>query len=233
MTSELIIGISGKAEHGKDTLADAINGELFQFARLTRRNFADALKEDAYEILVHNLRHEGAWRYRWLEDSPDGPMTPLAFINRLKSDPTYGPTIRTFLQVYGATQRAGNPDYWIRRLMEWLEMHKATMARLTYQTRPAVYYNGLIVSDVRYPNEAEHIRALGGLVLRVERFNEDGTPYQNRLSPLAQAHDSETALDDYPHFAYHISNVSGFKIDVPTEVLDYATSQPRADPTRP
>lgn len=228
MTSELIIGISGKAEHGKDTLADAINGELFQFARLTRRNFADSLKEDAYEFLVHNLRHEGAWLYRWLEDSLDGPMTPLDFINSIK----HIPQVRSFLQHYGQAQRAGNPDYWIHRLMEWLKMHKAAMARLTYQTQPPIHYNGLIISDVRYPNEAEHIRALGGMVLRVERFNEDGTPYENRLSPEARAHDSETALDDYPHFAYHIRNVSGFKIDVPTEVLDYATSQPRADPTR-
>lgn len=217
-----IIGISGKAQHGKDTLAAAINGLLFISYRLSRRAFADSLKEDAFDILVHDMRRAGAFDRVWLEEGKEGPIAPIDFINRMKSHPVYGPTMRTFLQVYGATQREAQPDYWIKRLQAWAAMHEEAMGGLCARPNTPLRFNGLIIPDVRYQNEANWIRAQGGLVVRVTRRNEDGSYFQNSLSHEARAHPSETDLDAYPDFDAYVENVSGFKIDVPVNVVDYA-----------
>lgn len=217
-----IIGISGKAQHGKDTLAAAINETLFLSYRLTRRAFADSLKEDAFDILVHDMRHSGAFDRVWLEEGKEEPIARIDFINRMKSHPVYGPTMRTFLQVYGATQREAQADYWIKRLQAWAAMHEEAMGGPRARTNPPLRFNGLIVPDVRYRNEAEWIRGQGGLVLRVTRYDEHGQLYQNNLTAEARAHASECDLDDYERFDYHIENVNGHVIDVPALVVDYA-----------
>jgi hypothetical protein len=50
-----------------------------------------------------------------------------------------------------------------------------------------------IIADVRFPNEAKAIEDANGLLVRLSR------------SPLEDAHDSETALNDYP-FKHHMDN---------------------------
>lgn len=49
-----------------------------------------------------------------------------------------------------------------------------------------------IITDVRFPNEADAILAKGGLVIRVNR---------NSYEPKEEEHRSETALDDYTKFS--------------------------------
>jgi len=50
-----------------------------------------------------------------------------------------------------------------------------------------------VISDVRFPNEVEYIKKLGGIVIRLE-----GDPVKiNKNSKRDKKHISETALDDY------------------------------------
>lgn len=49
-----------------------------------------------------------------------------------------------------------------------------------------------IITDVRFPNEAKAIKDRGGIVIRVNRYDENGMPYKTLNN-----HPSETALDDY------------------------------------
>ena len=49
-----------------------------------------------------------------------------------------------------------------------------------------------IVTDVRFPNEAQAIKDKGGIVIRVNRYDENGMPYKTLNN-----HPSETALDNY------------------------------------
>jgi len=56
----------------------------------------------------------------------------------------------------------------------------------------------IVVSDCRFPNEAELIRVLGGEVWRIERPDLESAP--------RKLHESETSLDKWPHFSRTIQN---------------------------
>ena len=64
------------------------------------------------------------------------------------------------------------------------------------------HYDILFVTDVRFPNEADLIKELGGKMIRVTRRTEVYDTYPNGID----AHASETALDDYPDYDYVLDN---------------------------
>jgi len=79
---------------------------------------------------------------------------------------------RTLLQWWGTEfRRAQDPDYWVKK----------TMARIS-EENPEV----ALISDLRFPNEVEGIRAAGGYVVRVDRVG--------YVSDVPE-HVSEKALD--------------------------------------
>ncbi|GAA0946055.1 hypothetical protein [Actinocorallia libanotica] len=86
---------------------------------------------------------------------------------------------RTFPEVRALLQRTGTEagrgvlgeDVWVNALLG------------PWDGRP------LVVSDVRFPNEAQRVRDLGGVVVRVVRPG---------VEPGRTAHRSETALDEWP-----------------------------------
>ena len=82
---------------------------------------------------------------------------------------------RPFLQWYGTEWRRGcfGGDYWIRQLKQRIELSAAHV---------------IVVPDVRFQNEADLIRDMGGIVVRVERIGES---HEDR-------HASETDLDGCP-----------------------------------
>ena len=53
----------------------------------------------------------------------------------------------------------------------------------------------LVITDVRYPNEAELVKRAGGIMLRVER-----------KTGLEDAHSSENLLDNFEGFDYRLTN---------------------------
>lgn len=60
-----------------------------------------------------------------------------------------------------------------------------------------------IITDVRFQNEAEYIKRVGGIIIRIE-----GDPAKIRLNSTRNLnHPSETSLDDYEHFDELIHNV--------------------------
>jgi len=73
-----------------------------------------------------------------------------------------------------------------------------------------------IVTDVRFPNEAQAIKDRGGIVIRVNRLTEEqkiaslkaraNRPNNAIKLALKNEHPSETALDDYDGFDYVIEN---------------------------
>lgn len=102
---------------------------------------------------------------------------------------------RTLLQQLGTEiirQKMHKPDFHVGRVCEDIEI-------------ASDFVDYVIIDDVRYPNEIYYPLAKFGddkiFTYRVNRINEDGTPYQNSLSEEQKNHLSETALDHFRFFA--------------------------------
>lgn len=134
-----IIGLTGYAQSGKDSVADVLMGRGY-----TRFAFGDVLKAVAY----------GADPFVQLDD---GTFTRLHCVvdeggwdaAKQNSD------VRRFLQRLGTE---GGRAHLGERV--WVE---AVMRQVLGAQSPVV------ISDVRFPNEVAAVKALGGLVARVER----------------------------------------------------------------
>lgn len=186
-----IIGISGKAGSGKDTAAGFIMA-VHPMARKTA--FADDLKLQAIRLWAEDTGR--GWPFSEFIDL----MTPHQLLVQANNLKLGVPAFRTFLQELGQRKRQDEGlDYWINRAFAThVERHG---------DRP------MLVTDVRYQNEAEAIRKRRGLLLRIERPR-----FDNGLSVEQRAHPSETDLDEYEDFNAIIEN-NGDPVDFLSRVL--------------
>lgn len=122
-------------------------------------------------IAEHLAKNYGAMRFSFSDALYD--VARVVFGMREKDAP--------LLQVLGTDVfRRRDEDVWVRTLY-----HKMK------DKRPAL----AVISDVRFPNEADMVHDLGGTLIKVSRFNEDGSPF---VAPDRPAdHPSETGLDNY------------------------------------
>jgi hypothetical protein len=161
----MIIGLSGYAQSGKDTLG-AVLVSNYGFTRFA---FADALKEVVYrlnpfiqwEILVDSA---GPYtKHQRVQDVVDAHGWEMA--KRI-------PEVRRLLQVMGteAGRQVLGDNIWVDTVLNQINGRDA------------------VITDCRFPNEAEAVKARGGYVVRVTRPGVEAV----------NAHPSETALDDYP-----------------------------------
>lgn len=129
----MIIGLSGFARSGKDTVASFMVDH-------SRRAFADKLREAIWRldpIIFDDKRtREVVEEYGW-------EQAKVLF-----------PELRRLLQVFGTEvgRYMIHPDIWVKLATDGLE--------------PT---DNVVFTDVRFPNEALAIKALGGQVWRVNR----------------------------------------------------------------
>lgn len=102
-------------------------------------------------------------------------------------DPYWGKSPRQILQEVGtdALRNHFDDQIWIKSA--WLKIEKALQADV----------GGVVVPDVRFPNEAEFIKSKGGVLWRIDRDIEEDV---NSL------HSSETSMDDYQGWDRVINN---------------------------
>ena len=138
----MLVGFSGKARHGKDTAAGAIEGAQ-------RVAFADSLRRGMAAMF---------------------DLQDCHFSDRLKEEvvDALGASPRELMQAFGQAGRDLVPDLWCR-----VAFQRAN--RLLAEGRDVV------MTDVRYRNEAEGIRARGGVVLQIVR--EDAPEISNPAHP--------------------------------------------------
>lgn len=140
----MIVGITGYARSGKDTLAKSLRLR-HGFRRIA---FADKLKELA-------LGTDPIIYWDELCDIPVHLSTLVAGLgwDRAKEHPE----VRQYLQRLGDGCRiVFGEDVWIR----------ATLPKL-HALQDAGHH--IVYTDVRYPNEADFIRSKGGLIIKVVR----------------------------------------------------------------
>ena len=101
-------------------------------------------------------------------------------------------TVREMLQIIGTDALRNNlhPDTWVNALMCYY---------IPYSVKGSDYeeYPNWIITDMRFPNEMQAVKANGGITIRVVR------PSDKKVS--SDLHPSETALDD-AEFDYEIIN---------------------------
>lgn len=161
----MIIGLSGYAQSGKDTIGSFLVKE-HGFVRFA---FADALKEVVYrlnpivqtEINVDDLgEYVSQDRVRDIVDTYGWEMA-----KRVSE-------VRRLLQVMGteAGRQVLGENIWVDTVLNQVGDQDA------------------VITDCRFPNEAQAVKDRGGFVVRVMR---DGVDAVN-------AHPSETSLDNWP-----------------------------------
>ena len=163
MSSPIFVGIGHVARVGKDTAAEALCRDL----QFQRRSFADPLRDLAYETnpLVTSATRTvntdiGHGRLQWVLNGSGG----------WEQAKNMYPEVRTFLQNLGsAARKTFGEDFWIERLLA-----------------SAKGVDRIVIPDVRHQNEADAIRARGGILIRI-----------NRPGRVAAGHISETALVDF------------------------------------
>lgn len=163
------IGLIGKAQAGKDSVG-AILRESYGYQRVA---FADALKESALRANPLIYPADGWLDYGYCEEA-DLYLADLVHLCGWDAAKVGFPEVRRFLQQHGQAKREHDPEYWIHEAM-----------RVVDDTSEPV-----VVTDVRYRNEAETLAARGFLLVRVVR---PGVP----LGEAYSRHLSETDLDDW------------------------------------
>ena len=155
-----IIGLVGRAGAGKDTVAEILT-EAEDAALIA---FADALRNEIKEAFGVGI--ECMLR----RDEKERPTMSLAiarcadkrFISRMEalSENPFSPrSPREILRLWGTEYRRScdSYTYWIERLQATIDAHIAAGRRI------------LVVTDVRYLNEAIHIQSIGGKLWRIKR----------------------------------------------------------------
>jgi hypothetical protein len=180
-----IIGLTGKAGHGKDTAADLIQ-EAWSQNRGTssaRLAFADALREEVALAFGVDPRmfSDRALKETRLNDLAPKHCLDLGFLAHLQGDgiklfndePL---TPRFVMQRWGTEyRRATDPDYWIHRAM-------AQIADWRWRGMSLV-----VVTDVRFINEAFVLKQAGAQIWRISRpGHPSSTSYNQHASELQQ-----------------------------------------------
>lgn len=141
------IAISGKANSGKNTVANLIINHLDKNARCATLAFADPIKEIIKIMFPHvKKRHlYGSSKYRntIIEGAVDKSGNPL--------------TIRQALIEIGTGMGRGMNSF------VWLDVFEHRFAKLAKRN------DVIIVTDARFPNEISHLKKSGFVLLRVSR----------------------------------------------------------------
>lgn len=191
----MIIGISGLAGSGKDTLADFLVRE-HGYAKLS---FADPMKRFCREVF--DFSEEQLWGPSEKRNAPD-PRYP----REQKVVPPDGGTpftTATFLSPRYALQTLGTewgrdcfPTVWVdyavrtaKKLEEWKGVDYTAQRGIFRSARPEIA--GVAIPDCRFRNEVEAVKRAGGKVVRVVRPGAG-------LSGAAAQHQSEKEMAELP-----------------------------------
>jgi hypothetical protein len=195
----MLIGINGYSGSGKDTV-----GIIIQYLKCTSK------ENVSIEEAIKNYKdHE--W---WLEEKSEWEIKKFA--GKLKDIASHltgydiedfedqefkktllgsewGMTVREFLQKLGtdALRTGLHDDVWVNALM-------ADYKPIEYGDDEQPHLPNWIITDCRFPNEAQVIKDKGGIIIRIDR------PEVSAINN----HSSEVGLDNWK-FDYKIANVSG------------------------
>jgi hypothetical protein len=174
----IVIGVGGRKQHGKDTLANFAIHRLSEMGfKVIKRHFADPLKLECATMLAYELD----------PGNPNYHDRAKDFFREM-NDVTKKEKYRLLLQFWGTEFKRGMvcDSYWIDKMRTQLESDAADGVDVVF------------VPDMRFPNEADLVKALGGYNVRILRPGIDD----------GDGHASEHALDNYEDWDAVVENES-------------------------
>jgi hypothetical protein len=182
----MIIGLSGYARSGKDTVANILV-EKHGYKRIA---FADPIRKLLYEMdpLVPQVYKDSIINYR-LQDLVDSYGW-----DKVKVD---YPEVRRLLQELGVGARKLFGDtFWINEAL--------------FDVAPQ---DKVVVSDVRFENEAKWIQDFKGQIWRIKRVG----------NVAVNEHVSESQLDGYPVDQIFVNNgtIEDLEVLILTRMMSY------------
>lgn len=154
-----IVGILGEKGHGKDTFARLVQSETGEFGVT---HFAEALKSMCHEIwgLTEEQLHDPVVKEEPLHtpvymDEAIEAMRSVTGLSGIKPAGRVARTPREVMQFFGTEYvRATQDDYWVE------------------QVRKVIRRGGsFLVPDTRFHNEADALREMGGLLIKIVRVD--------------------------------------------------------------
>jgi dephospho-CoA kinase len=226
----MIIALGGRINSGKDTVGNLIkdincenNWEIKKFARKLKEtaSLLTGIPVEKFEDQeFKNTFLDAHWNKEIFENK-----TSLDKNNKAYNKSIVKPmTVREMLQIIGTDALRNNlhQDVWVNALMcdyipllNYNNLKEAVREMIWGKETGQVaniQYPNWIITDMRFPNEMQAVKANGGITIRVVRpcLKCGGTNY-HKLSCYEQnekQHPSETALDD-AKFDYEIVNDTG------------------------
>ncbi len=186
MIKYVIVGLSGKRGSGKDALSKKLAPLGW-----VRVSFADELKR--------RVRKD----FKLSKEHTDGKLKeqPTKYVNAEGKVLT----TRDIMGLCGTYFRAVDPMFWVKQVFK----------RLDVKSKKNVVKK-LVITDVRFPNEARFLRKNGAVIVRIER-----NPKLNIYKKKLKDH-TETQLDNYK-FDYKIPmerNVNFADLEREANVVD-------------
>lgn len=185
-----VIGFCGYAQSGKDTAASFLTDRGW-----VRLAFADALRESVYRLnpLVPAPLEDAPDHWARVQDLVDWKGWDVVKVEY--------PEVRTLLQRMGTEvgRDLYGENFWVDRVLA--------------QVHPKVNY---VITDVRFPNEVDAVKSIGGRVLRIYR------PGVNAVN----SHVSDTGVDmlRIDGVIENVGPVEVFRYRVLDEVLGTSSS---------
>ena len=159
----VLLAVCGKARSGKDTFADY----LIKNYGFEKKAFADPLKEMCRALFMFNDEQ----LYGNLKEIIDERwnITPREALQKLGTE-----FVRENINNYLPNLDCIPKDFWLKRFQLWYEDNKD---------------KNIIISDIRFANESELIKKLGGTIIRVKSINDVNNTH---------SHISENMFDEIP-----------------------------------
>lgn len=222
------IAVSGKLGAGKDTIAPMLTRHFGIDS--VHEFFAEPLKTEInMVILIISLSHSVmearstvALRMQ-VADMRQSNRVVRALYDDVKNGVVKSaydrtPSTRDALQLWGTeVRRAQEPDYWVVKAMQ-SSVNVLASGKSVY------------VTDVRFVNEMDAVKALGGYGIRLNVSEEeqsrrimkrDGTVVTDAM----RNHISETQLDDYHGFDAVVNTDGRNPDDITTEIINQLNSK--------
>lgn len=204
---KLLIGIAGNAGSGKNTFADILT-KRHAFVQVA---FADPLKRIVRD--VYQFSQEQLWGPSDCRNAPD-PRYPRPDGTCLSP--------REALQTLG-TEWGRNcyPQTWTdlcirvcKKLLERATTYDYSTNLGLYDAREESYKRGVVITDVRYPNEVKAIKDAGGIMLLIERPG-------SGLAGDRALHSSETMVSEIPRSEFDHVIINNGTLEDLDRALDF------------